>query len=147
MSTKTSAIALAALLGMMPIAFAAQPAHPTAAQERLEFIQPDQMRASKMIGSSVYDLQNRKIGKVQDLVVGRNGQIDLVVVDVGSFLGIGGKNVAVKPTDIKTDNNRLTLDVNKERLQQMPDFSLRDRDTGAGTSTSPVHGGKIGSGR
>src|ERR1051326_5038831 len=92
MSTKTFAIALAALLGTMPIAFAAQPAHPTGAQERAEFIQPDQIRASKMIGSSVYDLHNRKIGKVQDLILDRDGKIDLAVVDVGSFLGMGGRS-------------------------------------------------------
>jgi hypothetical protein len=60
---------------------------------------------------------------------------------------MGGKNVAVKPGDIKTDNNRLTLDVTKEQLQQMANYSLRDRNTGAGTSQSPVHGGKLGSGR
>ena len=148
MSMKTSAIALVALLGTMPMAFAAQPAHPTAAQkERLEFIQPDQIRASKMIGSSVYDLHNRKIGKVQDLILDRDGKIDLAVVDVGSFLGMGGKNVAVKPNDIKTDHNRLTLDVTKEQLQQMANYNLRDRNTGSGTSASPVHGGKLGSGR
>src|SRR5215212_6943453 len=33
-------------------------------------------------------------------------------------------NVAVKPTDIKTDNNRLTLDVTKEQLQQMADLTF-----------------------
>jgi sporulation protein YlmC with PRC-barrel domain len=145
MSKKTYALALAALLGTTPIAFAAQPANTQAGQE--QYIQADQIRASKMIGSRVYDLQNRNIGKVQDLILGRDGKIDLVVVDVGSFLGMGGKNVAVKPTDIKTDNNRLTLDITKEQLQQMANFSLRDRNTGAGTSQSPVHGGKLGSGR
>jgi hypothetical protein len=147
MSTKAYAIALAALLGTTPIAFAAQTGHSTAARQGQEFIQPDQMRASKMIGSRVYDLQNRNIGKVRELILGRDGKIDLVIVDVGSFLGMGGKNVAVKPSDIKTDNNRLTLDVTKEQLQQMADYTLRDRDTGAGTSASPVHGGKLGSGR
>ena len=145
---KTHALALAALLGTAPIAFAAQSAHSTnAAAGHEEFIQPDQMRASKMIGSHVYDLQNRNIGKVQDLILGRDGKIDLVIVDVGSFLGMGGKNIAVKPSDIKTDNNRLTLDVTKEQLQQMANYNLRDKDTGAGTSASPVHGGKLGSGR
>jgi hypothetical protein len=39
------------------------------------------------------------------------------------------------------------LDVTKEQLQQMADFNLRDRNTGAGSSASPVHGGKLGSGR
>jgi hypothetical protein len=47
----------------------------------------------------------------------------------------------------KTDNNRLTLDVTKEQLQQMADYNLHDRNTGAGSSASPVHGGKLGSGR
>ncbi len=147
MSNKRHALAFAALLGATPIAFAAQPAHQPAASQGEQFIQSDQMRASKMIGSRVYDLQNRNIGKVRDLILGRDGKMDLIVVDVGSFLGMGGKNVAVKPNDIKTDNNRLTLDVTKEQLQQMANFNLRDRDTGAGTTTSPVHGGKIGSGR
>ena len=148
MSKKAYAIALAALLGTTPVAFAAQPVHSTAtpaAQE--ESIQPNQIRASKMIGSRVYDVQNRNIGKVQDLILGRDGKIDLVVVDVGSFLRMGGKNVAVKLGDIKTDNNRLTLDLTKEQLQQMANYHLRDRDTGSGTSASPVHGGRLGAGR
>ena len=144
MSKKAYALALAALLGTAPIALAAQP---TTASQGEQVIQPDQIRASKMIGSRVYDLQNRNIGKVQELILGRDGKIDLVIVDVGSFLGMGGKSVAVKPGDVKTDNNRLTLDVTKEQLQQMANFNLRDRNTGAGSSTSPVHGGKLGSGR
>jgi hypothetical protein len=70
-----------------------------------------------------------------------------VIVDVGSFLGMGGKNVAVKLSDLKTDNNRLTLDRTKEQLQQMANYSLEDRNTGAGTTASPVTGGRTGSGR
>jgi sporulation protein YlmC with PRC-barrel domain len=139
-----SALALAAVLGTSPVMFA------QAAQQdsqREEYIQPNQMRASKMIGSAVYDVQNRDIGKVRDLIVDKDGKIDLVIVDVGSFLGMGGKNVAVKLSDIKTDNNRLTLDRTKEQLQQMANYSLEDRNTGAGTSPSPVTGGKAGNGR
>ena len=149
MSKIVPAVALAVLVGSMPVAFAKDPhqSNQRQASQSQETIQPDQMRASKMIGSRVYDLQNRNIGKVNDLIVNRQGSIDSVIVDVGSFLGMGGKNVAVKPSDFKTDNNRLTLDVTKEQLQQKADYNLRDRDTGAGTSASPVHGGKIGSGR
>jgi hypothetical protein len=36
-------------------------------------VQPDEIRASKMIGSAVYDVQNRKIGKVADV---ENRQFD-----------------------------------------------------------------------
>jgi sporulation protein YlmC with PRC-barrel domain len=110
-------------------------------------IQPDQIRASKMIGSAVYDVQNRKIGYVKDLVLDRDGQVASVVVDVGAFLGMGGKYVAVSLREFKTDHNRLTLDLTKEQLQQAQNYRLENPNTGAGTSASPVHGGHLGSGR
>jgi sporulation protein YlmC with PRC-barrel domain len=106
-------------------------------------IQTDEIRASKMIGSAVYDVQNRKIGSVDDVILNKNGKVDAVVIDVGSFLGMGGKDVAVLPSDLKTDNNRLTLDRTKEQLQQMASYDLKNTNTGAGTSTSPVEGGRL----
>jgi sporulation protein YlmC with PRC-barrel domain len=155
--TKTmSAAALALLLGTMPMAYAQTAQHPgtmtrsdgaAAANRAEETIQADQIRASKMIGSSVYDVQNRNIGKVRDLVLDRDGKVAAVVIDVGTFLGMGGKTVAVKVSDLKTDNNRLTLDRTKEQLQQMANYRLENRNTGAGSTTSPVHGGKLGAGR
>ena len=143
--TATVALALAAAA---PIAYAqTATTHDTrivAANEALPHsIQPDEIRASKMIGSAVYDVQNRKIGSVDDVILNKNGKIDAVVIDVGSFLGMGGKDVAVLPSDIKTDNNRLTLDRTKEQLQQMATYDLKNTNTGAGTSTSPVEGGKL----
>ena len=145
MSKKAYAIALATLLGATPIAFAAQPANTEGQSQGT--IQPDRMLATKVIGSRVYDLQNRNIGNVRDLIVDRGGMIDFVVVDVGTFLGMGGKRVPVKLSDFKTDNNRLTLDVTKEQLQRMADYWVRDRNIEVGSSTSPVHSGKLGSGR
>jgi len=94
------------------------------------------------MGSTVYDLQNRDIGKVKDLVLNKDGKIDAVVLDVGTFLGMGGKYVAVPLSDIKTDHN--TLDRTKEQLQQMAAYQLENPDTGAGTSTSPTTGGRLG---
>ena len=97
-----------------------------------------------MMGSTVYDVQNRDIGKVKDLVLNKDGKIDAVVLDVGTFLGMGGKYVAVPLTDIKTDNNRLTLDRTKEQLQQMAAYQIENPNTGAGSSTSPPTGGQLG---
>jgi sporulation protein YlmC with PRC-barrel domain len=133
----------------MPAAYAQTSATPdthtgTTGEVSKMGIQPDQLRASKMLGSTVYDVQNRSIGKVADLVLDKDGRVDGVVIDVGTFLGMGGKSVDVKMSDIKTDNNRLTLDRTKEQLQQMASYQLENRDTGAGTSTSPVTGGRLG---
>jgi sporulation protein YlmC with PRC-barrel domain len=103
-----------------------------------------QVRASKLIGSTVYDVNNQKIGSVQDLILNKDGRAATAVVDVGSFLGVGGKNVAVSLNDIKTDNNRLTLDRSKQQLQNAPNYQLNDRNTGAGAGPSPVTGGQMG---
>ena len=141
--------AMAALfLAAAPLAYAqAAPQDTTVAMiSSSGIIQPDQIRASKMIGSSVYDVQNRDIGKVQDVILERDGRVAAVIVDVGTFLGMGGKDVAVRFSDIKADNNRLTLDMTKEQLQQAQAYQLENPDTGAGSSTSPVHGGQLGSG-
>ena len=149
-SAHIAAAALATLLvTTAPVAYAetAPQSRSVAATGCETMIQSDQSRASKMIGSAVYDVQNRKIGHVKDLVLDREGQVASVVVDVGSFLGMGGKYVAVNLRDLKTDHNRLTLDLTKEQLQQAQNYRLENPNTGAGTSTSPVHGGHLGGGR
>ena len=147
--TVTAAVTLA-LAAATPVAFA-QTSHETRAAATTAVTSPgvqlDEVRASKMIGSSVYDVQNRDIGHVKDLILGKDGKVYTVVLDVGSFLGMGGKYIAVPPTDIKTDHNRLTLDRTKEQLQQMAQYRLEDKNTGAGTSTSPPEGGRLGTGR
>ena len=140
-----TAVFAALMASTAPVAFAQTSTTPaTHAAVTSHIIQSDEVRASKMIGSTVYDLQNRNIGKVSDLVLNKNGTVDVVVLDVGSFLGMGGKYVAIPLNDIKTDNNRLTLDRTKEQLQQMAAYQLENPDTRAGSSTSPNTGGRLG---
>ena len=146
MSKATMTAAFAAIVAAAaPGAYAqtsTMPATHTAVTSHI--IQSDEVRASKVMGSTVYDLQNRSIGKVSDIVLNKDGKVDAVVLDVGSFLGMGGKYVAMPLDDIKTDNNRLTLDRSKEQLQQMAAYQLENPSTGAGTSTSPPTGGHLG---
>ena len=140
-----TAVFAAIVAAAAPGAFAqtsTMPATHTAVTNHI--IQSDEFRASKMLGSAVYDMQNRDIGKVSDLILNKDGKVDAVVVDVGTFLGMGGKRVAVPLSDIKSDHNRLTLDKTKEQLKQMAAYQLENPDTGAGTSTSPTTGGHLG---
>jgi sporulation protein YlmC with PRC-barrel domain len=142
--TKTAmfaAIIAAAAPGAYAQTSATPATHPAVTSH---MIQSDEVRASKMIGSAVYDLQNRDIGKVSDLVLNKSGAVDVVVLDVGSFLGMGGKYVGIPINDIKTNHNRLTLDRTKEQLQQMAAYQLENPNTGAGSSTSPATGGQLG---
>ncbi len=146
--SNTAAAFAAILMATAPLAYAQSVTAPRttamAANPAGGHIQSDQFRAGKMIGSTVYDVQNRDIGSVKDLVIDRDGRVSSAVLDVGTFLGMGGKYVAVPLSDIKTDNNRLTLAMTKEQLQQAEAYQLENPDTGAGSSTSPVTGGHLG---
>lgn len=88
-----------------------------------------ELRASQIIGSTVYDVQNEDIGSVKDVVLNHDGKVSAVVLDVGAFLGMGGKYVAVALNDLKTDNDRLTLHQTKSQLQSAQPYRLTNDNT------------------
>jgi sporulation protein YlmC with PRC-barrel domain len=93
------------------------------------------VRASKLIGASVYNDRNEKIGSVDDLVLGKDNKADEVVVSVGGFLGIGTKLVAVPYTQLKlgdtknasSDNKVVMPGATKESLKAQPGFNYTNR--------------------
>jgi sporulation protein YlmC with PRC-barrel domain len=98
----TTAAFAAILAATMPAAFAQtspirSPPLPGVASDL--GIQSDQIRANKMVGSTVYDRQNRDIGHVKDIILDRDGKVAEVIVDVGAVVGMGGKLVAVHWSD------------------------------------------------
>ncbi|MFZ1101523.1 MAG: DUF937 domain-containing protein [Hyphomicrobiaceae bacterium] len=74
----------------------------------------------------IYNKAGEKVGSVKDLLVGPDGRIHAAVLSVGSFLGIGERNVAVPlqsiEVDRRPDGTRITIDVAKETLQGAPAF-------------------------
>ena len=88
---------------------------------------------------AVYDRNNTKIGDINDVLVGSNGQINALIVGVGGFLGAGEKDVAVNFTSIqqtmKDNKVYLTMDTTKDALKSAPAFkydsnkNTRVRDT------------------
>ena len=54
-----------------------------------------QWRTPKLIGVDVYGADNKKIGKIDDILMGHDGKAQAVVIGVGGFLGIGKKDVGV----------------------------------------------------
>src|ERR1700761_3740679 len=86
------------------------------------------MRTSKIVGSSVYNDHDQKIGSIDDLVIGSNKTLS-AVVSVGGFLGMGSKMVEVPfdklqfgNTKGSSDNRVVMPGVTKESLNGMPDY-------------------------
>ncbi|MCB4820302.1 PRC-barrel domain-containing protein [Roseicella aerolata] len=84
-------------------------------------------RASKVIGSSVYNENNESIGEVDDILIPPGGNSPIAVISVGGFLGIGAKLVAVPYERLQAaggSNNRWTLTgATKDSLGSLPTFS------------------------
>lgn len=86
------------------------------------------IRASKVVGASVYNDQNEKIGSVDDVLIGSNDDISGVVLSVGGFLGIASKLVEVPYKDIRVQNNELMIvGATKDQLTSLPEYKYASR--------------------
>ncbi len=63
-----------------------------------------QWRTSKLVGLTVYNDNNEKLGDINELLVDQSGKIQAVVIGVGGFLGIGENDVAVSFDKLKFVN-------------------------------------------
>lgn len=82
-------------------------------------------KASDVIGMTVQNNQNEKLGTVEDLAVDvESGRIVQVILSTGGFLGIGDSLTAVPPGALRHDdaNQVLHLDADKEKLAGAPKF-------------------------
>ena len=54
-----------------------------------------EIRADDLIGTTVYGAGDENVGTIGDVILSTDGEVDAVTVDVGGFLGIGAKEVAL----------------------------------------------------
>ena len=81
-------------------------------------------RASKVIGSSVLNDANETIGKIDDLLVTRDGKEPYAVLSIGGFLGMGTHMVVVRYDSLKfaPDNKIVLPGGSKDGLKMLPAF-------------------------
>jgi sporulation protein YlmC with PRC-barrel domain len=104
------------------------PATPDTAADRFITQQDESdVLASTLIGTSVQNKAGEALGDINDVVLSEDGQVDVIVIGVGGFLGIGEKNIGVtfdaieKSTDAD-GNTVLVFDANAEELEAAPAF-------------------------
>ena len=80
-------------------------------------------RASKVIGSSIVNDANETIGKIDDLLVTRDGKEPYAVLSVGGFLGMGTHMVVIRYDNLKFADNKIVLPGGtKDGLKMLPTF-------------------------
>ena len=56
----------------------------------------EDITADRLQGAAVYDANDERVGEVGEIVLSAEGQVQQLVIDVGGFLGIGEKPVALE---------------------------------------------------
>jgi len=101
----------------------------------------DDLLASHLIGESVVNANNESIGTISDLVTDADGKVAAVLIRSGSFLGIGGKDVALRFEDIKfsrDEDNTITVmaNISADTLAAAPDYETLEEQKVTVGSTS-----------
>ena len=85
----------------------------------------DALTAEDLEGQPVYGTDGDRIGEIGQLVLNDEGKIDQVIFDVGGFLGLGEKPVAVSYDDVKimedpeNSDLRVETDYTEDELKSM----------------------------
>ncbi|MCK8787860.1 PRC-barrel domain-containing protein [Roseomonas sp. NAR14] len=90
-------------------------------------VQPADMTASNLMRTEVRNMQDERIGRIEDLVIGNGREVTAVVIGVGGFLGIGERFAAVPPSAVVLTRQpdggmRAVVDATREQLRNSPEF-------------------------
>jgi hypothetical protein len=89
----------------------------------------DLVKSSEVVNVTVKNLQKETLGEIEEIVLHKvSGKVAYIVLNSGSFLGMGGKFFAVPWNAIKYDANEecFLLNVAKDEFKNAPGFD-KDR--------------------
>lgn len=99
---------------------------PSMEMEGYETVGLDVLTTEDVTGASVYDLNDERVGEIGELVMSPEGQLQNAVIDVGGFLGLGEKPVAVSFESLQVlrgeNDVRIYIDTTAEALEALPAY-------------------------
>jgi hypothetical protein len=87
------------------------------------------LTSEDLVGTAVYGADDNWVGEISELALTDDGQVEAVVIDVGGFLGIGEKPVALSMDQIQLrrgeggmfrDELRAYVNASEEELESLP---------------------------
>jgi hypothetical protein len=135
-----AALAVGACLAGAP-AFAANPTTGTATvnpngtasrpSERNSLLTDSgQVRMSKMVGTSVYNDQDKKVGSVDDVVIGENGQPVVIMKAKGKYVEVPWNKLQFGDAEKNSDNKIIMPGTTEDALANGPEFHYQTNSRG-----------------
>src|SRR3546814_13916998 len=74
------------------------------------------------VGKTLYGADDQEVGEIDDVVMSQSGSgVESVLVDVGGFLGLGSKTIAVPVDDLPMQGDKLVArSLTKDQEAQTP---------------------------
>jgi hypothetical protein len=96
-----------------------------AASGTVRTISESDARASRIIGATVSNPANEKLGTIDDLVISHDRRVTYAVLAVGGVLGIGAKRVAVPYGELAITADGVIYDRTADQVKALPEFASR----------------------
>jgi sporulation protein YlmC with PRC-barrel domain len=78
------------------------------------------------VNKDIYNRAGEQLGTIKDVLVGPDGKMTAAIINVGRYLGIGDKEIAVPFSAIQQQRSdsgqRIVIDATKDNLQAAPIF-------------------------
>lgn len=87
-----------------------------------------ELTTEMLTGARVLGVENEDVGEIHSLLVDADGQIDRAIIDVGGFLGLGEKQVAVTFEELTIlrqedgDDVQVYIDASQDALEAQPAY-------------------------
>jgi hypothetical protein len=91
----------------------------------------------KLVGKDLYGADNQKVGEIDDVLMGPDNKANSVLVDIGGFLGIGAKTVAIQVAQLRTEGDRVVAqNLTKDQARNMPEHKESDANRASGRNNA-----------
>lgn len=95
------------------------------------YVQPElvELTSENLTGARVYGINDEDVGEVSELILNDDGMVEKAVIDVGGFLGLGEKPVAVSFEELNIQRSedggefRVYIDATEDSLEAQPEFT------------------------
>lgn len=100
---------------------------PEVVREGFSPVAPTELTAAQLTGARVYGTDDKDVGEIKRLVLNDAGQIQMAVIDVGGFLGVGERQIALTLQELNivrddAGNVRVYIESNQEALKAQPAY-------------------------
>jgi hypothetical protein len=103
------------------------PGYRTTPAEGYTRVEPRGVTVEELKGANVYDANHENVASIDEVLVSPDGNIERVLLDVGGWLGMGARTVAVDMDKLEVHRGRdgdvrVYVNMTEEELRQLPEY-------------------------